>query len=191
MARLVAIFAGLLLCPLFIAPAAANTIATFSLTAALFTPSANDGVATGTFSLDLTTHTVFDASITTTNGALLLGASYPGFPADSYTPTSSGTQLVFHNSASALPGVAGQLLTLNFSLSDLTDLSSLPSFLVTGDESVYFFLCGGLCGTRGVYGAIETLSVATTPIPASLPLLATALCGIGVLGWRRQRTTAA
>jgi len=33
--------------------------------------------------------------------------------------------------------------------------------------------------------------VATTPIPAALPLLATALGGIGLLGWRRKRITAA
>jgi hypothetical protein len=32
--------------------------------------------------------------------------------------------------------------------------------------------------------------VATTPIPAALPLLATALGGIGVMGWRRKRMAA-
>jgi len=33
--------------------------------------------------------------------------------------------------------------------------------------------------------------VATTPVPATLPLLASALGGLGLVGWRRKRATRA
>ena len=32
-----------------------------------------------------------------------------------------------------------------------------------------------------------TLSIDTTPLPATLPLFATGLGGLGLLGWRRKR----
>lgn len=34
----------------------------------------------------------------------------------------------------------------------------------------------------------ETLTVAATPIPATLPLLATALGGLGFAGWQRRKS---
>jgi hypothetical protein len=47
-------------------------------------------------------------------------------------------------------------------------------------------LSGFVCGTRTIVaGTIN--AVATTPIPAALPLLATALGGMGFMGWRRKR----
>ena len=199
MARFVAILTGLLFGSLLTGPAAANTIATFSLSAFFFTPSghedkAADGtfsLANGTFSLDLTSHTVASASITTTDGAQLLGTSYTGFPADTYTPTSvptgSAIKVIFHSSASAVPPISGQIFTLIFGPTDLSDVASLPVFAGEGDESFYFFLCGGLCATRSVDAFIQTVSVTSTPIPATLPLLATALGGIGIMGWRRKR----
>ncbi len=184
MMRVVAILAGLLLGCSLAAPAGANTIATFELTAGSVVSGSIDGLINGTFSLDLTTHTVVDASITSTTGAQILGTSYTGFAIDSFTTSATMTQLVFHNSATAVPGVAGQLLTLNMYA---TDLSGFQMVTVFGNESVYFFLCGGLCATRPVGGFIETLSVTETPIPTALPLLATAMGGMGILGWRRNR----
>jgi hypothetical protein len=39
-----------------------------------------------------------------------------------------------------------------------------------------------------VYGSITSIApVAATPVPAALPLLATALGGLGFAGWRRRR----
>jgi hypothetical protein len=189
MARLVAILAGLLFLPFLAAPAAANTIATFSVDVSLFTGPVpdKDGTATGTFSLDLTTQKLVAAAITTTTGAFVLGTSYPGFSADAYTFTSTGAQLVFRNSATAVPGVAGQLLTLDIPGFNPAFLSITDTFFANGNESVYFVLCGGLCASRAVFGIIQPTSlIATTPVPATLPLLATALGGIGILGWRRR-----
>jgi hypothetical protein len=49
----------------------------------------------------------------------------------------------------------------------------------TADIS-YFVLYNDVIGIRD-------LTVATTPIPAALPLFATGLGGLGLLGWRRKR----
>jgi hypothetical protein len=186
MARFAAILAGLLVGCWLAAPAGANTISKFSLTGGAFDTNGIDGPVNGTFTLDLTTHQVLDASITTPNGAFILGTTYTGFPLDSFTTSATETQLIFHNSATALPGVAGQILTLNIFA---TDLSGMQSFAAVGNEAVYFVLCGGLCASRQVYVLVETSSITTTPIPGGLPLLATALGGMGVLGWRRKRQT--
>jgi hypothetical protein len=183
MLRIVTLFLGLLTGCGLAAPAGANTIVKFGLTAGSVVAGSVDGVINGTFSLDLTNRTVVDASITSTNGAQILGASYTGFAIDSFATSATATQLVFHNSATAVPGVAGQLLTLNI---NATDLSGFQLLTVVGNESVYFFLCGGLCASRPVAGFIETLSVTQTPIPAALPLLATAIGSMGILGWRRR-----
>jgi hypothetical protein len=50
-------------------------------------------------------------------------------------------------------------------------------------------------GTPGhsVSGTLNfgSLTVATTPIPAALPLLVSALGGLGFVGWRRRESAAA
>lgn len=186
MGRLGAIVTGLLCGSLLAAPASANTIATFALTA-LFT---DDATGSGTFSLDMTARTIESVSIKTTTGFFVQGASYPGFAVDTYQ-SGSMTQLAFYTSATASPPLSGQQLRLSLPFTDPADLVSLPTFEVYGDESFYFFLCGGLCGDRGLIGKLRTLSVVTTtptPIPAALPLLATALGGMGFVGWLRKRT---
>jgi len=187
MVRIAAILAGLLIGSVFAAPASANTIATFALTA-FFTDGATGN---GTFSLDMTAQTIESVSITTTTGFAVQGGSYPGFAVDTYQSVFM-TQLDFFTSATALPPLAGQKLTLLLPFNNPADLMSLPTFEVYGSESVYFFLCGGLCADRALIGKLRTLSVvtSTTPIPASLPLLATALGGMGILGWRQRRAEA-
>ena len=62
MVRLGAIIAGLILAVMAAAPASANTIKTFNLNGVTF----NDGgTATGSFTLDLTTHTIVSSAIFT------------------------------------------------------------------------------------------------------------------------------
>jgi hypothetical protein len=181
MLRMGAIVAGLILALFVAAPASANTIATFELDGVTFS---DGGTATGTFKLDLTTHTLVSSSITTSfNPILFLGADYNGSFADSFlsVPTAEVTL-----GDVVIPFVSAQLLTLTFGLTDSTYIWSLPSFVAAGSESTYSWLCGGLCGTRTIVaGSINT--IAATPIPAALPLLATALGGLAFAGWRRRR----
>jgi hypothetical protein len=58
-------------------------------------------------------------------------------------------------------------------------------------SNVYFLLSEGGTLYSGFYGSISTLSVNATPLPAALPLFATGLGVMGLLGWRRKRQSAA
>jgi hypothetical protein len=71
-----------------------------------------------------------------------------------------------------------------------------PSFSATVDYSVtstdplcsVFNACGPTPFSQDVNGAISlTVDAAATPLPAALPLFATGLGGLGLLGWRRKR----
>ena len=43
----------------------------------------------------------------------------------------------------------------------------------------------GFAGTTD--GSVSTIAAPATPLPAALPLFATGLGGLGLLGWRRKR----
>ena len=43
------------------------------------------------------------------------------------------------------------------------------------------------CCSLGTAGEFTVTPVGTTPLPAALPLFATGLGGLGLLGWRRKR----
>ena len=61
-----------------------------------------------------------------------------------------------------------------------------PSFSADGDNG------GWLVGTAATGGYVLTITAATaTPLPAALPLFATGVGGLGLLGWRRKRKNAA
>jgi hypothetical protein len=178
--RIGAIVAGFILALLFVAPASANTIQTYELNGVTFS---DGGTATGSFTLDLTTNTLVSSSIVTSfKNILFPGGDYNGSIIDAFATTPSphvnlGDWAIFP--------ISGSLLTLNFAPGDL----SLASFVAKGSESFYSLACifsGGFCGSREIVaGTIN--AVATTPIPAALPLLMTALGGMGFMGWRRKR----
>jgi hypothetical protein len=186
MFRFAAIAAGLALALFAAAPASANTIQTYELNGVKF----SDGsTATGTFTLDLTTSSIVSASIITSprvGSFVFVGGNYDGSFFDSLTTSPSGH---LNLAAWAIPFISGQLLSLSFAPGDLT----LASFVAHGSETVYSGLCffsGFVCGSRNIVaGTIN--AVATTPIPAALPLLVTALGGMGFVGWRRKRQQAA
>jgi len=185
MFRFAAIVAGLTLALFAAAPASANTIQTFELDGVTFS---DGGTASGTFTVDLTTNTVVSSSIFTSfKNIVFVGGDYNGSAFDNFN-TGSGAQLRLWDGA--IPFVSAQLLSLNFTFTSVTDLLSLPTFIAAGNEKVYSYLCFGLCGTRTIVaGNINT--IAATPIPAALPLLMTALGGMGFMGWRRKRQQAA
>ena len=54
-----------------------------------------------------------------------------------------------------------------------------------GDPSTLYFTDGINTETHGLFGAIAT------PVPAALPLFASGLAALGLLGWRRKRKNAA
>lgn len=179
MLRIGAIVAGFILAVLAITPASANTIKTYELNGVTF----GDGsTATGTFTLDLTTNAIVSSSVVTSPrpfSLLFVGGDYNGSIFDSFVTSPSGK---LNLAAWAIFPVSGQLLSLTFAASDLT----LASFVAHGTESVYSLFCLGLCGTREIVaGTID--AVAATPVPAALPLLLTALGGLGFAGWRRKR----
>ena len=66
--------------------------------------------------------------------------------------------------------------------------STLPGSLVgySGGSIDGGFAGGGPLGT-GIIGAGGTVTVSETPLPAALPLFASALAGAGLFGWIRRR----
>jgi hypothetical protein len=78
----------------------------------------------------------------------------------------------------------------------LTSLAALP----TDSSAILAMLTGDVLYAVGFYridgfGFVSfrldfTAATATTPIPAALPLLASALCGFGLFAWRRRARTA-
>lgn len=69
----------------------------------------------------------------------------------------------------------------NQQISSLTDIG----LVINNGDDVYFRMTGS--------GAIDDLKFDVTPVPAPpmLPLLATALAGLGIFGWRKKRDRAA
>jgi hypothetical protein len=182
MFRLAAIVAGLTLALFAAAPASANTIQTYELDGVTFS---DGGTATGTFTLDLTTNSLLSSDIVTSyKNLVFIGGDYNGPGTFLSNPTEHTVMFDW-----GIPLVSGQVLTLNFAPGDL----SLASFIAKGTETVYSGICflnGFVCGSREIVaGTIN--AVATTPIPAALPLLMTALGGMGFMGWRRKRQQAA
>jgi hypothetical protein len=108
--------------------------------------------------------------------------SLSGSPVLTIDLTDSGAVTLAHTTATAdilisifppisLPGTPG-----SFSLADL-------------GPGGYSLTLGGITG--GYSGSLTFAKVGATPIPAALPLFASALTGLGVLGWRRKKTAAA
>jgi hypothetical protein len=86
--------------------------------------------------------------------------------------------------ASANPGNAyGPPFTFDLSGPQIySGLVSAPVF-VTGVFTGFTIFSGG--------SSLDTLTISQTPLPAALPLFATGLGALGLLGWRRKRKAAA
>jgi hypothetical protein len=165
-----------------VAPASADTIATFTLDHVTFNDGGN---ATGGFTLDLTTSTLSNVDITTsTDGEF--GTTYTD---GSFTNNPGSTNFFsgFFLGGDDLEITLGTALTAS-------NLASTHSFAIAnGSEAIYFLpLCGlNACETRTITGGSLDTGVSTTPLPAALPMFAGGLGMVGFLARRKKRKSTA
>jgi len=117
-------------------------------------------------------------------GPFYLTVSHQNGPVDSVLLVSDG---VTAPDVDGFPidnvGIAFTGFSTMLSGDTIPDMGSLLSLSFLANLSLTF----GANYEIGVNTDILTASVATTPIPAALPLLISALGGLGFAGWRRRR----
>lgn len=130
-------------------------------------------------------------AVLTINGHSL--AYTGGSPTDSYDIVAGkpGSGQLVHQASSATGSILASVQMTNpgpgFPTSVYTalTLSSCPAGSCAA--GVFFTVAGGGWGNLN----FGSLTVAATPIPAALPLLVSALGGLGFVGWRRRKQPAA
>ncbi|WP_395017625.1 hypothetical protein [Dongia sp.] len=112
---------------------------------------------------------------------------------DFLTPLGSSSPLLFsYNPASDVlnVGALGSAGGLTFGTSDFyLRISNFTSGTPTFAQFLYS-ISGTTDAFTTSFGLVYVTSVATTPIPAALPLFAAALGGLGLVGWRRRKSAA-
>jgi hypothetical protein len=143
-------------------------------------PSDTDQIA-GNDVLTLT----FTSIVKLTGVGTLFDSGHKPFGTNFQTPSSItgniGFQVSTDNGATwqtvSFSGANAMSLALIGSTFEFMQESGNPEFYVSALS--YDVTCGPLCGNQR-----------TTPIPGALPLFATGLGGLGLLGWRRKRKNA-
>ncbi len=141
------------------------------------------GTASGTFSTDSTTGNLIAYNITTTLGTTLSGYVY-----DSTTSGIYGNN-VFDPTSFLITGNNSFVPYINLAfVNPLTSPGVYP--LVPFDFNVFVgsYECDNCFQIRYV---VSGEAVSSVPLPAALPLFATGLGALGLLGWRRKRKAAA
>jgi hypothetical protein len=98
-----------------------------------------------------------------------------------------GAVQAYDSITQAIPTTPGALYTISFQLTDDGPLTTFSALSTNGDVT----------GTGGngidllVYAGNSTPVPATVPLPTALPLFASGLGALGLLGWRRKRKVAA
>jgi hypothetical protein len=150
------------------------------------------GLLNGT--LDINFGGVSGYSLTTTGGSipsLDMSYHYPGFPSPNSIPFGNPTVVqIFPDGPPTITNFIS-ILQLTFS-SDL--MVAGPHTLLGGAPGPSFecsgsFLCYLGISTEIRYVAADTIidGVGATPLPAALPLFASGLGALGLLGWRRKK----
>jgi hypothetical protein len=186
------------------ASARAAAVLNFSFTGNVFSPKGTydfgdvGGVITGTFALTVpaidTTATNFqyDGAVDWSAGNVTYSDAVGEFKSGPF-----GQRVDVGATPTALGGAPSIDFTFLSSTGGLTTLDSLmPDFDTALSNSTF----SGISGTVAAGGELleftvsdYTLSVsnvASAPIPAALPLFASALGGLGVVGWKRRKSAA-
>jgi hypothetical protein len=113
--------------------------------------------------------------------------------AGTYSATAAGPQLA-GAFGSFSTNASGQLQTLDFfGLQNGSDTKGSSTFAYTmnGRNNIWFTAVGESFGASSppsiTNTTISLVSTPLTPLPAALPLFATGLGALGLLGWRRKR----
>jgi hypothetical protein len=196
-------------CALFGATAAANA----STYVATIEQVGSNVVATGSGSFDLTDLTLFNTfvqpfgAVESGIAALLLGsgaittttlAGYSGLSG----PTSFGTggteitTTTTNGPTTAINGTglggSGAFIAVPTGYVSDTVLSTSTNTFVGATLASLLLTPGHYVWTwgTGMHQGSYTLDIGTVPLPATLPLFATGLAGLGLLGWRRKKKVA-
>jgi hypothetical protein len=140
-----------------------------------------------------------DSGLYSLNGYLFLFASsyHPGDPSDH-----SANQVFFNNTLADLvvkrdsTGLFSAYVNgvLQFSVMDNTGSTkfsgpnNIINFFIDDNESLFYYPGKPEAGTGFV--DFVSVTVTQTPLPAALPLFASGLGALGLLGWRRKRKAA-
>lgn len=169
--------------------AQANTLVTYDLVGVTF---ADNGTASGSFTVDWTTDTITALSISTTTGS-------DNIPAQSFSsanleyPSGNGTILALSTyPGSAVFDVGAAAISWQVAF-NYTAPDGIVLALNTTVDGVYDSLSDLSLGHFVPNDDVIAGSVAptVTPLPGSLPLIATGLGVLGVFGWLRKRKAAA
>jgi len=141
------------------------------------------GAASGTFSTDSTSGNVITFNITTTAGTTLGGAVYDWTAINTF----SSNGIYSPNSFILTNFDTSTYINLEF-VNPLTG-AGIDELILSGGGNYASYECAICNPVRGIVSG-EAIA-ATTPLPAALPLFASGLGGLGLLGWRRKRKKAA
>ena len=141
------------------------------------------GTATGTFSTDSTSGDVTAFDIVTTAGTTLGGATYDS--------TASG---IYSSDGVYSPN---SFIVENFNTSTYVNFEFVNSLTTPGTDDLILsvgtdyasYECNFCNPVRGIVSgdAVSGDNVGATPLPTTIPLFASGLGALGLLGWRRRR----
>ena len=158
---------------LTVGAANANTITVFDVAGTFYSPS--NTPLTGTLTIDVTSGSVTTANLVVANHTFT--QLFSAFPSGGYfylefmNPSGNYLEFSFQRLSASLIGYTGS----PFIQEGIEYLKCCRT-----DQTAYSNLSGSLIA-----------EVTTTPLPAALPLFATGLGALGLLGWRRKRKVAA
>jgi len=180
--------------------AAVAVIAGFSSEAALANTIYNMDIeqsgnsAKGTITTDSTIGSLSSANILnfhidlSVNGSTATLSSSPGSAAVSHDALTASPSGLFWDF-----GANDRSEFLLFSLSDAGSYICFQDQTGSCGVAINSFVWSANSNTSNVFlgfGVQQIASVTSTPLPATLPLLVTALAGLGVVGWRRRSIAA-